>query len=375
MPFGISTGAAILAGGAISAGGAIAAGSMQSDAVNGASKTSQRIAEENRVVNNQNLQNTLAAVGPRLEAAGDRSNAAITNAQTQATEALAPSYALANQRLLDGAKAADARYAGAQDIIGNGVTSANALLDPYVQTGQRALHAVGDLSGANGVEAGRAAMDNFQYSPAYQFNLDQGLRAVDAGASARGMLVSGGAKTAEMKYASGLASNEFANYYSRLNDLSKQGYTASQQTGANDILGANAQAGYEAQRGTTALNVAGMQGSNDINLGNALGSNAMTTGGRLAQNEQQTGVNISNLYTGNASQVTANNNNAANNMSQTAASAGSAQASIYGNMAGGVTSAINSGMNNYVMMNALAPQAAAAAAPPPVAAPTYGGIY
>jgi hypothetical protein len=46
----------------------------------------------------------------------------------------------------------------------------------------------------------------FQSSPGYQFQLEQGLRAVDAGASAKGMLRSG-ATQAEQKFGHGLANS------------------------------------------------------------------------------------------------------------------------------------------------------------------------
>jgi hypothetical protein len=355
MPIATTAGA-IVAAGALSAGASVAGSAAQSGAINASSKSAARAAEEARIINQQNLTNTLGAVGPRLETAGDRSNAAILAGDATATAALQPGYAGANARLQEAGGTADMRLAGAQGIVSGGVTRANALLDPYVQQGGRALGMVGDLSGANGVDAGRAAMGNFQYSPAYQFNLEQGLRGVDASASSRGMLTSGSTMAGAMKYASGLASNEFANYYNRLNDLAKTGYTASQQSGANTILGAGQVAGYEADRGKTALGVAGSMAGNDINLAGAISNNAMTTGGRLATNEQTTAGNIQNLYTGNASQQAANLTNATNNMAQTATSAATAQANIAGNAASGVGSAINSGMNNYMLMNALAPQ-------------------
>jgi hypothetical protein len=348
MPFALAA-AGMAISGAVSAYGA----SKQSDAVNASSKQSARIAEENRVVGQRNLDNTLAAVGPRLEQAGALATGHLVGGQAEADAALRQGYGAAGNLISDAGRVADARLTYAGDLVGNGVQNANALLQPYVQTGQRALGMVGDLSGANGVDAGRAAMENFQYSPAYQFNLEQGLRGVDASASSRGMLTSGSTMAGAMKYASGLASNEFTNYYNRLSSLAGQGYTASQQSGANTMLGANQQAGFAQQQGATALNVAGSLAGNQANLGTGIANNAMTTGGRLATNDQTTAQNVGNLYTGNAQQGVNLGTTTAGNLGQLATSTGTAQANIYGNMSSGIGNAINSGMNNYMMTNAL----------------------
>ena len=56
--------------------------------------------------------------------------------------------------------------------------------------------------------------------------MDQGLRAVDAGAAAKGLLRSGATLKAEQTFGTGLADQEFTNYYNRLFDLSKLGENA-----------------------------------------------------------------------------------------------------------------------------------------------------
>ena len=83
----------------------------------------------------------------------------------------------------------------------------------------------------------------------------------------------------------------------------------------------------------------------------------MLTGNALAQNEQQTNAQISNLYTGNASQQAQNNSQAAHGIAQTQASAGTTLAGIYGNQAQCIGNAITSGLNNYTYLNQLSPQA------------------
>jgi len=56
----------------------------------------------------------------------------------------------------------------------------------------------------------------FETSPGYQFNFDETLRGASAAASAGGYLGSGRAAKEAAQYASGLASNEYGNYFNRL---------------------------------------------------------------------------------------------------------------------------------------------------------------
>ena len=73
-------------------------------------------------------------------------------------------------------------------------------LAPYNTAGQTALTGSADLLGLNGPDAASTARANFQTSPGFQFSLDQGLRAVDAGAAASGMLRSGATLKAEQTF-------------------------------------------------------------------------------------------------------------------------------------------------------------------------------
>ena len=106
------------------------------------------------------------------------------------------------------------------------LAQARADLEPWRTTGQNALAVTGNLAGANGPEAATTAMQDFYTSPGYQFRLDEGMRAVDAGAAARGMLRSGATLKAEQVFAQGQAAQEFDNYYNRLYNLSQQGLKA-----------------------------------------------------------------------------------------------------------------------------------------------------
>lgn len=79
-------------------------------------------------------------------------------------------------------------------------------------------------------------LESFFRSPGYQFNLEETLRANEARAAARGRLNSSATARSNMRYASGLASNEFLNYTNRLNALAGIGQTTNQNLA---LLGAN----------------------------------------------------------------------------------------------------------------------------------------
>ena len=83
-------------------------------------------------------------------------------------------------------------------------------------------------------------MDRFFASPDYQFRLQEGSKAVDRSAAARGGALSGNALRAQTEYAGNLASGEFGNYYNRL--LGLAGIGTPQATQAVGNMGAaNAQ--------------------------------------------------------------------------------------------------------------------------------------
>jgi len=165
-------------------------------------------------------------------------------------------------------------------------------LAPFTQAGVNALAPAQNLLGLNGQEAANTAMANFQSSPGYGYQVSEGLKAVDTGAAARGLLRSGSTLAAEQKLGANLANQDFTTYYNRLMGMTQLGQASAAGTAA-----------------------AGAQ--------------------------------------------------AASGIAQTEASLGSAQASIYGNTASGISNAIGQGLNNYQyqqrtdalqQQNALAPQ-------------------
>lgn len=72
----------------------------------------------------------------------------------------------------------------------------------------------------------------FEASPGYQFRMDQGLKAIERSAAARGGLRSGATMKSLNDYAQGTASSEFENYANRLAALAGVGQTATNATSA-----------------------------------------------------------------------------------------------------------------------------------------------
>jgi hypothetical protein len=114
---------------------------------------------------------------------------------------------------------------------------------PWRTAGGQALGGATDLLGINGPDAAAAAMGRYTASPGYQWQLDQGLRAVDAGAAAQGMLRSGATLKAEQEFGQGLANQDFTNYYNRLYNLSSLGGNVAVGGATNASGAANAALG------------------------------------------------------------------------------------------------------------------------------------
>lgn len=121
-------------------------------------------------------------------------------------------------------------------------------LGPYREAGLAPLAAQQDLLGLHGQPAADAAMANFQQSPGYQFQFDEGQRAVESSMAAQGLLRSGATLKGLERFGQGLANSDFGQYYNRLMDLSKMGQnsaaggaTTAGQSAEATLQGANAQ--------------------------------------------------------------------------------------------------------------------------------------
>lgn len=117
----------------------------------------------------------------------------------------------------------------------------------------------------------------FQATPGYQFRFSEGVRAIDRGAAARGMLDSGARLRALMSYGQNLAADEYQNYLNRLLTLAGFGQQATVQSAA-------ATAPFFSGATQAAMNAGTASGAGLIGAANALqgGINNVVLAGGLA---------------------------------------------------------------------------------------------
>jgi hypothetical protein len=133
-------------------------------------------------------------------------------------------------------------------------------LQPFIDSGSQAGGTLNKLLSPNG-GIDQSVLESL---PGYQFNLTQGLKAVQNSAAARGLGSSGAALKGAATYASGLADSTYGTYVNQL--LGQEG------------IGANAAAGL----GGNATQTGAQIGSNAIGAGNAAAGAATATGNAVA---------------------------------------------------------------------------------------------
>jgi len=136
----------------------------------------------------------------------------------------------------------------------------------------------GDKNAAGyGSASKQFSINDFKADPGYAFRLNEGLKALDKQAAARGGLISGGALKAAERYGQGVASDEFTNAFNRYQTnrsnlinplLSVMG---AGQTATNTLSNA-------AQRTGEGIAEAGYQGANARASGYAGMANAVNSG-------------------------------------------------------------------------------------------------
>jgi hypothetical protein len=99
---------------------------------------------------------------------------------------------------------------------------------PYREKGEKGFDLYSDALGVNGKDAAWAVQDKFTQTPGYQFTLDQGLEAIDRVGSSRGDLSGGQTSLDLVKYAEGLADQEYDDYLAGLKDLSTFGISGAE---------------------------------------------------------------------------------------------------------------------------------------------------
>jgi hypothetical protein len=161
--------------------------------------------------------------------------------------------------------------------------------EPYRQAGMTALNQLIPLA----TNYQKFGMDQFQQDPGYQFRLNEGLKALDRQAAARGGLVSGNAMKAASRYGQDYASNEYTNAFNR---------SLAERNAQLNPLQSLAGVGQSATNyvGTAAQNMGQAQNQSIQGIGNAQasgyvgGANALTSalGSYLGYNQGQNYLDV-----------------------------------------------------------------------------------
>jgi hypothetical protein len=132
-------------------------------------------------------------------------------------------------------------------------------------TSQRLQGTQADLLGVGGdPAAAKTAFNNYLGSTGYNFQMDQGQRAITGSAAARGILNSGSTAKALTSFGQGLGASYFNNYLGQLSGL-------------------NTQASNSATQGQNAVSAAAGAGSSGgVAAGTAAQNGANTMGGAIA---------------------------------------------------------------------------------------------
>lgn len=114
---------------------------------------------------------------------------------------------------------------------------------PFRDTGVKAIDKLASLYGVQRdggtYDSGGAAYGGFEATPGYQWRRDEGMRGLDRGLAARGLLSSAAAVKSKMRYGDGLASAEYENFANHLAGLAGVGQTATAQNAASSTNAAN----------------------------------------------------------------------------------------------------------------------------------------
>lgn len=148
-----------------------------------------------------------------------------------------------------------------------------------------------------------------QNDPGYQFRLSQGQKTIEAGAAARGTLLSGGTEKALTRYGQDYASNEYGNVYDRAFNQYKNNFNEFQIGNTNTYNRLASLAGL-GQQTAEQLNNTGSQTAN--NVSNIL----LTSGQQIGNNINNAGAARASGYVGTGNAIAGGLNGASNSLSQ-----------------------------------------------------------
>jgi hypothetical protein len=136
------------------------------------------------------------------------------------------------------------------------------------------------------------SLEAFEASPGYQFRLDEGMKAIERAASARGLRLSGSALKDAARFGQGTAADEFGAFYGRtMNDYGREYGEAMDSRNLLSSLAGMGQQATQAQIGAGNQYAAGTS-ANLTNQGNALAQGYQGQASAITS-----GINnLSNIY-------------------------------------------------------------------------------
>ena len=148
---------------------------------------------------------------------------------------------------ISGSEASDAQKDASHAALTNEREMFNQIrgdLAPYRDTGASALTQYANAMGLNGDAARDQFRTNFRADPGYGFAFDEGQRAVQGSAAARGGLLSGGAMRALQRTGQGMADQQYGSYLDRFMNLANMGQNSAALTGQFGSASSGRQGGY-----------------------------------------------------------------------------------------------------------------------------------
>ena len=182
---------------------------------------------------------------------------------------------------ISGSEAADAQKDASYSALKNEREMFNQIrgdLAPYRDTGGSALTKYADALGLNGGAARDQFRTDFRSDPGYQFAFDEGARAIEGSAAARGGALGGGVLKALTRYGQGQADQQYGSYLDRFMNLANMGQNSSALTGQLGSASSARQGGYLNDMGAARAGGYLAQG----NAVNGAISNMLKTAGQLA---------------------------------------------------------------------------------------------
>ena len=300
---GIATGTALLIGGGVAAAGGIGAAALESNAAGNAASTQANAADYAANIQGQLGQESLANEVEQYQQAQANDEPWLqTGANSLAT--------LSNLLGLSAAPGSTSSPGSTLSIPGVNGTVTLPGVTGLKGTASTSDGAFGSLMSAypGGTFSAPTAAQAAQ-TPGYQFALDQGEKAVQAGASANGSLLTGGTLNAENQYGQNLANTNYNNVYNQALQTYNTNYNTWSNQQANEF---NRLAALSGMGQTTAaqLGAAGLQSAGQV-------ANTLTnTGAQIGQDYNNAAAATASGYIGSANAWGGALNGAGNSLSQ-----------------------------------------------------------